>query len=143
AALLMLDLDHFKEFNDRWGHQAGDTALRRVAAAAQSCVRNSDLVARYGGEEFVVILVEIRSREDAVQAAERIRQAVRSRPVAEKDGRSLRISTSAGVAHYPEDASTAHDLVAAADAALYRAKALGRDRVCSATPVGRQTVGEA
>ena len=143
AALLMLDLDHFKEFNDTWGHQAGDIALRRVAAAAKSCVRNSDLVARYGGEEFTVILVEIRSREDAMHAAERIRQAVRNRPVAEKDGRGLRISTSAGVAYYPEDASTAHDLVAAADAALYRAKALGRDRVCSAAPLRRQTVGEA
>ncbi len=77
-----------------------------------------------------------------MQAAERIRQAVRSRPVAEKDGRSLRISTSAGVGPYPEDARTAHDLGAAADAALYRAKGLGRDRVCSATPLGRQTVGE-
>jgi diguanylate cyclase (GGDEF)-like protein len=142
AALLMLDLDHFKEFNDRWGHQAGDTALRRVAAAARSCVRNSDLVARYGGEEFTVILVEIRNREDAMQAAERIRQAVRSRPVAEKKGKSLRISTSVGVAYYPEDACTAHDLIAAADAALYRAKALGRDRVCSAASVGGHTVGE-
>ena len=143
AALLMLDLDRFKEFNDTWGHQAGDIALRRVSAAARSCVRNSDLVARYGGEEFTVILMEIRNREDAMQAAERIRQAVRSRPVAERDGKSLRISTSVGVAYYPDDASTAHDLIAAADAALYRAKELGRNRVCSATPVGRHTVGEA
>ena len=67
---------------------------------------------------------------------------MRNRPVAEKAGKSLKISTSAGVAYYPEDASTAHDLVAAADAALYRAKALGRDRVCSAAPLRRHTVGE-
>jgi diguanylate cyclase (GGDEF)-like protein len=137
-ALLMLDLDHFKRLNDRYGHQVGDVALRRVAALLRSCVRSSDLVARYGGEEFSVILVELRSLEDAIHIAERIRRTIGSSTVAEKDGSGVRITASLGVAHHPHCAGGAHELVGAADSALYRAKALGRDRVCFAEPRGRE-----
>jgi diguanylate cyclase (GGDEF)-like protein len=137
----MLDIDGFKALNDRYGHQAGDTALRRVASLMKSCVRTSDLVARYGGEEFVAILVEIRSPADALQIAERMRLAIKNRPVAEKDGTGISLTVSVGVAFYPEDGVDAHQLIAAADGALYRAKALGRDRVCAAEPPGRKAVG--
>ncbi|MHC4503693.1 MAG: GGDEF domain-containing protein, partial [Planctomycetota bacterium] len=133
-ALLMLDLDCFKEFNDQFGHQAGDVALKCVAEALRSSVRTSDLAARYGGDEFAVILVKVGSREYAAQVAERIRASIGERPVTEKDGKKVSITASVGVAYYPECAASAGDLVAAADEALYRAKALGRNRVCPAEP---------
>jgi diguanylate cyclase (GGDEF)-like protein len=140
-ALLMLDVDGFKEFNDSHGHQAGDVALKRVASLISSCLRSSDLVARYGGEEFAVILVEIRSHADALQIAERIRTTIGNRPVAERGGAGLFLTASLGAAHYPDDGIGPESLIAAADAALYRAKALGRNRVCAAEPTGRNAVG--
>ena len=135
-ALLMLDLDDFKDFNDEFGHPAGDVALKRVAEALRASVRTSDLAARYGGDEFAVILVEIGSRGYAVQAAERIRAGIGGRPVAERDGKKVAITASIGVAYYPECAGSANELIAAADKALYRAKALGRNRVWAAEPLG-------
>jgi diguanylate cyclase (GGDEF)-like protein len=133
-ALLMLDLDRFKGFNDEFGHPAGDVALKCVAEALRSSVRTSDLAARYGGDEFAVILVKVGSREYAAQVAERIRASIGDRPVMEKDGKKISITASVGVAYYPECAASTGDLIAAADEALYRAKALGRDRVCAAEP---------
>ncbi len=126
--LLMLDLDHFKAVNDTVGHQKGDEVLRAVSDVLRSCSRETDYLARYGGEEFAVVLPHTYLQE-AVSLAHRIRSGVADIDVGHA---GLRVSVSAGVAAYPESAETSEGLLAAADAALLRAKALGRDRVCLA-----------
>lgn len=131
VSLVMLDVDHFKHFNDTHGHEAGDVVLREVAAALQNNIRGEDVACRYGGEEFVLIMVES-SAETAIQRAEQIREEVK-RVVVQHHGRSLgAVTVSLGVAGFPEDAQTLDDLLRAADQALYRAKAQGRDRVMAA-----------
>jgi len=125
--LLMMDLDHFKAVNDTIGHQAGDDVLRAVADVLRSCSRESDYQARYGGEEFVMLLPQT-GLSEASTLAERVRLQV-----AEIDaGPGLRVTMSIGVASYPDSARDADGVLAAADAALLRAKARGRDRVCLA-----------
>jgi diguanylate cyclase (GGDEF)-like protein len=121
-SLLVLDVDHFKQVNDTYGHQTGDTVLREVADALVSNTKNYDVAARYGGDEFVVLLPGC-SREDAVRVAERVRHGV-ANAVGEAP-----VTISAGVATVPDNASDAERLMAAADAALYDAKRTGRDRV--------------
>jgi len=127
--LLMLDLDHFKAVNDTVGHQKGDEVLRAVSDVLRSCSRETDYLARYGGEEFTIILPRAQLQE-AVALAHRIRAGVAEIDVGHA---GLHVSVSAGVAAYPESADTSEGLLAAADAALLRAKALGRDRVCLAS----------
>ncbi|MBI4728571.1 MAG: GGDEF domain-containing protein [Acidobacteria bacterium] len=127
-ALLLIDIDHFKRFNDRFGHPAGDEVLRAVAATLQGAVRSFDVVARYGGEEFAAILPET-GTEGAVAVAERIRAAVAAAPFAGASTRPVAITVSVGVAASPENGRSAADLIAAADAALYRSKEAGRNRV--------------
>jgi diguanylate cyclase (GGDEF)-like protein len=124
--LLMMDLDHFKSVNDTIGHQAGDDVLRAVAGVLRFCSRESDYQARYGGEEFVMILPQT-GLEEAATLAERVREQV-----AHIDAGSVRVTMSIGVAAFPESAGDSDGVLAAADAALLRAKALGRDRVCLA-----------
>jgi diguanylate cyclase (GGDEF)-like protein len=122
AALLLIDLDHFKSVNDTYGHLAGDEALRAVAAVLTAELRGHDLVARYGGEEFAV-LVPGASPQPAVAVAERIRRRIaRAHP-------TLQLTASIGVAHYPAHGGTVAELFAVADRALYAAKNAGRDRV--------------
>lgn len=124
-AIVMMDLDGFKAYNDRYGHLAGDRLLQRVSWSLQRAVRQSDVVARYGGDEFVVLLPET-SKVEALAVAERIREALRNVTApfpAPNEGGVL--TASLGVAAYPDDATTSEDLVARADAALYRAKAAG------------------
>src|SRR5919106_6817969 len=132
-ALVMLDIDHFKSFNDSQGHQAGDVALRNVAAAIADASREFDTVSRYGGEEFAVVL-PLCSRDEAAQVAERLRQAASSvRAV-------IPVTASAGVAVFPFDGTDADGLVRAADNALYAAKRAGRNRLAVAgeeMPSGR------
>jgi diguanylate cyclase (GGDEF)-like protein len=126
--LLVLDLDHFKWINDRYGHQAGDDVLVETARRLEPVLRGGDLVARYGGEEFVVLLPEtapIRLRE----IAERCRRAVSALPFGTEGGLQLSVTVSVGGACHPEHASTLDELMGIADKALYRAKALGRDQV--------------
>jgi diguanylate cyclase (GGDEF)-like protein len=131
-ALLMLDVDHFKTFNDHFGHEAGDLVLREVAGCLQTAVRAEDIVCRYGGEEFVVLLPEI-SQEMALEAAERLRQRVTTMRL-EFRGEPLRqISISIGLAMYPELAADAVELLRMADRALYQAKHTGRNQVHLAT----------
>jgi len=131
--MLMLDLDHFKKFNDTYGHDAGDTVLREAAAFLTKCVRAEDIVCRFGGEEFVIILPA--ADLQATQArAERIRSKLRELAVLHH-GRSVGLVTvSVGVAALPDHGTCAKALLEAVDAALYRAKRDGRDRVAVADP---------
>lgn len=129
-ALLMIDLDHFKLVNDTHGHLIGDDVLRDMASLLRDLVRENDLVARYGGEEFVILLPET----DDVGAdgfAERVRSAVRDKPFASRAGEpAITLTASIGVATFPAARIESVDaLFARADAALYRAKADGRNRV--------------
>ncbi|MCE5232514.1 MAG: diguanylate cyclase [Mizugakiibacter sp.] len=129
-ALLLIDIDHFKAFNDRHGHPAGDACLRSIGQAIRGSLRGDDIVcARYGGEEFAVVLGDA-GREQGMLVAERIRNAVRALALPHPDAPGGRVSLSVGVAAATPRAGTpAAELVQAADAALYRAKQNGRDRV--------------
>jgi diguanylate cyclase (GGDEF)-like protein len=127
-SLIMIDLDHFKEFNDSYGHLEGDSLLRKIAQILKSSLRETDFVARYGGEEFAVILPET-NKEGASIAAERVRRAI-SEQIFGEVGAKMTISL--GVASYPDDACLRADLIRKADEALYRAKREGRNRTCLA-----------
>ncbi len=133
VAVVMCDLDRFKQFNDTFGHEAGDLVLREVASILRLKVRQGDIACRYGGEEFILILPEA----TAVIAAERteaIRREVEDLALSYR-GRTLgRITISMGIAMYPEDGASADDLVRASDKALYQAKTQGRDRVVFSLP---------
>ena len=138
-AVLMLDVDHFKNFNDTHGHPAGDAVLKRLAATLKKCVRDVDTVARYGGEEFLVMLPEIPAAEAAL-VAERIRAAAEAdRFTPEGGSAKLGVTVSVGFAVYPESGRTADALIQAADQALYQSKASGRNRVSAAGPAGGKT----
>ncbi len=125
--ILMLDIDHFKAFNDSLGHHAGDEALRLVAQACAGCVRDGDVFARYGGEEFCAVVPGADGRE-LERIAERMRTAVTALDLHGFDGRVLTISVG-GACGTPSGSEAAVSLVREADAALYAAKAGGRDRV--------------
>jgi diguanylate cyclase (GGDEF)-like protein len=132
-SLLMADIDHFKQFNDRHGHLRGDEVLRGVARALRGAVRRVDTVARYGGEEFVVVLPRV-AKADAAAVADKLRQAVSGLSFAGADALPHgRITVSVGVATYPDDATTIPTLLDAADRALLEAKRGGRNRVVTAT----------
>jgi len=126
VGLLMIDIDHFKRFNDRYGHPAGDEALRRIAKALQLALRPIDVVARYGGEEFAIILPGANARA-AREVGQRLRGAVAGVVLEVDGGQSLTISV--GVAAYPDHGVLAEELITRADQALYQAKEEGRDRV--------------
>jgi len=127
-AVLMLDIDHFKQLNDTYGHDAGDAVMREVAAVMRQAVRSEDTVCRYGGEEFVVILPEL-STDDALARAESIRDMVSELRLYHR-GEALReVTISIGVALYPQNGESPDQLVITADRALYEAKHLGRNRV--------------
>lgn len=126
-SLLMLDLDHFKEINDRFGHQKGDAVLRCLGALLKTEKRDVDYAARYGGEEFVIIMPETSGKE-ALEMAERLRTRI-PRIAAGADLSAHFISASLGVADMPDCASDSASLVCAADGALYSAKHKGRNRV--------------
>lgn len=131
VAMLMVDVDHFKAYNDQLGHPAGDEALRKVARLIAQDRRQVDVVARYGGEEFAVLLYDIK-RDAAVGVAEKIRRRIEDVMGAVADGQPSRpLTVSVGVAACPEDAVTAVGLLDAADAALYQAKNRGRNCVVS------------
>jgi diguanylate cyclase (GGDEF)-like protein/PAS domain S-box-containing protein len=131
--ILMLDLDHFKKFNDTYGHDAGDTVLREAASFLTKSIRVEDIVCRFGGEEFVVILPTADLNASHARA-ERIRSKIRELAVLHQ-GQSLgMITVSIGVAALPQHGTSPTELLEAADAALYRAKREGRDRVVNAVP---------
>ena len=125
--VVMVDIDHFKQVNDTHGHQTGDAVLVELASRLSSATREVDLVARYGGEEFVLLLPRT-ALAGAANLAEKVRRAVASAPV-RFDEHELSVTVSCGVAVYPGHGASVRELVAASDAALYRAKAGGRNRV--------------
>ncbi|MBN1356241.1 diguanylate cyclase [bacterium] len=126
-SLLMADIDHFKKFNDTYGHQAGDEILKGVARLLKEEAREVDPVARYGGEEFVVLLLGC-DVKTACRIAERIRKACAKKQFAIRN-RTVSVTLSIGIASYPAQGDQSEQLIAAADKALYRAKEAGRNRV--------------
>lgn len=132
-ALLMLDVDHFREINDAHGHAAGDAVLVELAQRLDAEVREVDILARYGGEELVLVLPETDAAA-GVQAATRLCELVRSAPVRLPNGIAINVTVSIGGAVYPEHGATVRALVDRADDALYAAKSAGRDRCRIAGP---------
>jgi diguanylate cyclase (GGDEF)-like protein len=131
-ALLMVDLDGFKQVNDTWGHASGDRVLAIVGERARQCVRASDTIGRLGGDEFLAILPDT-GRAGAIQVAEKLREAL-SRPYPIGQSAPGTIGASIGMSLYGEHGTSAADLQRAADAALYEAKRTGKNRVLEATP---------
>ncbi len=125
VALLFLDLDHFKEINDSFGHGVGDQLLREVAADIVDCVRATDTVSRHGGDEFVVLLAEIEDRQDTVKIAEKL--LARFAAPRMIDGHDLQVSLSIGISVYPENGLDADTLMQNADTAMYTSKDNGRN----------------
>jgi diguanylate cyclase (GGDEF)-like protein len=133
VALIMLDIDHFKRVNDEYGHVVGDQVLQRLGTLLKDSVRGENSVCRYGGEEFAIIVPES-GAEAAKEVAERLREIVERTPLGGDHGKPINLTVSIGVAAFPEMADSAERLTKAADAALYSAKAAGRNQVaCGVT----------
>lgn len=131
-SLMLIDIDHFKQVNDRHGHQAGDAVLVALADLLQEGTRAGDVVCRYGGEEFLVLLPGM-PLEAAQERAVAYRRALEARPV-RSDDQVLPVRLSIGIAAFPQHAQQAQDLIVAADQALYAAKSGGRDQVAVYLP---------
>lgn len=127
-ALLMIDLDHFKNINDRYGHATGDQVLAEVASLLKRSVRETDITARYGGEEFTIILTQT-ALADAVLTADRLRKTIAEYTYETAEGVPLQVTVSIGVAAFPDHGSSREGLLQASDRALYAAKNAGRNRV--------------
>lgn len=127
-SVMMLDIDHFKEVNDTYGHQAGDEALRVVAETVRKMIRKPDIAGRYGGEEFLILVTET-STEGASNLAQRLNAAIKATPIALPDNKTLSLTVSIGVASWSPERKLPSALINSADEALYRAKESGRDRV--------------
>ena len=151
-AVLLIDIDHFKQVNDRHGHLVGDEALRAIATILRGAIRSKDVIGRFGGEEFVIALPGT-DLDDAIVTADRLRSAVAASPLAamcvlddpDLDPDTFRLTVSIGVAVYPADGIGVDDLLLRADRAMYVAKAAGRDRVrlaadCVTTDLARRHV---
>ncbi len=142
VAVMMIDIDNFKRFNDEYGHKVGDQVLKLVGSALLQNVREGDAVGRYGGEEFIVIFPHTEI-EDALQVAERIRKAVASMQWGDFGlGALPRITISAGMAHFPQHGYSHYHLTNAADRALYRAKREGKNRVVVHSPLKERSDDE-
>ncbi len=128
--VIILDIDDFKDFNDLFGHQAGDAVLREISLLLKNMSRESDIACRYGGEEMILILPDA-SKENASLKAEQIRRAIKNLRVQYEEKLLNSITVSIGVACFPEDGKSWDELLKAADRALYLAKNQGRDRVVS------------
>jgi len=135
--LMLVDLDHFKNVNDRYGHQAGDAVLVELARRLTDATREVDVVTRFGGEEFALILPKT-PVQGTLRLAEKVREVMSHEPFAAGNA-SIPVTVSVGAAGYPDHGLSTADLLAAADSALYRAKANGRNRVEEAESGGRPT----
>ncbi len=128
---MMLDIDNFKQINDRWGHQSGDKVLKELGILLKRSRRTHDLSARYGGEEFIVILCQA-DHPGAMHSAEQFRKSVEGHAFSTVDGHPIQVTVSIGVSSYPApDVVQPDDLVRVADAALYQAKRTGKNKVVS------------
>ena len=126
ASLLLIDIDHFKRINDEYGHQAGDMVLQDIGKRLKNVSRNENYVCRYGGEEIVIILPET-DQQSAEHCANRLKNEIGGRVFDITDNQSITVTVSIGIATYPVHADTGASLVSAADKALYKAKACGRN----------------
>jgi diguanylate cyclase (GGDEF)-like protein len=136
-SVIMVDIDHFKHYNDRNGHLAGDGVLRTVCDLMRAVIRGGDILARYGGEEFCIIL-ESATKVDALHVADKLRRAVMGHTFPEGEFQPLgTITISLGVASYPEDAESVMSVLDKADHALYQAKRDGRNRIATLQPAAR------
>lgn len=126
-AMLLIDLDHFKPINDTWGHATGDAVLQEAARRMAACIRESDTVGRIGGDEFAAVLNDIGPLENAVRVADKIRVALNEAFTV--NGKSMHISSSIGIALFPDDGQSESELSCHADLAMYQAKSCGRNRV--------------
>jgi diguanylate cyclase (GGDEF)-like protein/PAS domain S-box-containing protein len=139
VSVIMADLDHFKAVNDRYGHLGGDEVLRVFGDLMKRHARGSDICCRYGGEEFLLVLPQM-AKDNAVERAAQLCSAMASVPIP-YGALAIRLTGSFGVATFPRDGRTADELIAAADIALYAAKAAGRNRVnVSSGPIGTPIV---
>ncbi len=129
-SVLMIDIDHFKKYNDTYGHPAGDYVLTKIASILLECIRSVDSAARYGGEEFMVMLPET-DLEGAVEGAERIRSWVEGETFG-TDAKKVNITVSIGAAEFSANGDTVESIISSADTALYKAKRLGRNQVVRA-----------
>jgi diguanylate cyclase (GGDEF)-like protein len=128
VGIIMADIDHFKQFNDKYGHAAGDEVLTQMGGFFKAGLRGSDVSCRYGGEEFVFFLPES-SAENTFKRADQMREEVKNLTLHYGGELLASITLSMGISTYPDQGSNAEDLLRVADAALYRAKQEGRDRV--------------
>lgn len=129
-SLILIDIDFFKKFNDKHGHQSGDAVLRQVAQTIKRNIRQSDLACRYGGEEMAIILTNTK-KDDAITTATKVWSAIRDRKFELADGNKANVTISVGVAAMPDNGTTPADLIEFADKCLYKAKQNGRDQVVS------------
>lgn len=127
--MLMLDMDHFKAVNDEYGHDIGDKVLREFARVVSENVRESDIVVRYGGEEFIVLLVDVKNEQDAINVANKIREKVAENEVDVYAGSTMRKTISIGLSMFPDDSKAFPTVMKYADLALYEAKDSGRNQV--------------
>lgn len=138
VTLVMMDIDHFKLFNDRFGHQAGNEALKALGAVLRREKRESDIAARFGGEEFALLLPS--DEASGIETGDRLRQAIGRIQVPVGRGQTAGMTVSVGVANYPESASSKEELLDKADQLLYASKRNGRDQVSVAPPRRRLAV---
>ena len=141
-SLLIIDADHFKEVNDRYGHASGDAVLRDMGALLRECMRDTEIVARLGGEEFGVLLPQTDEIQAGI-AAERLRAAVEARDFRSVDGQPIHVTISVGISGFPPNAATRADLMEQADRAMYAAKRSGRNQIVSAEAPSHALVAEA
>ena len=135
-SLIMMDIDHFKQINDKWGHQVGNEVLVKLANITKEMVRDNDIVVRYGGEEFAIMLPQV-NIEGAYAVAERIRAAVEETVFYQYNSIELRLTVSLGLTIFPDEADNKSDLISNADKALYKAKELGRNRIVLYRDLGK------
>ena len=129
-SVIMVDVDHFKKFNDNFSHQVGDFVLKEISQVLSVNCRSTDIICRYGGEEFLLILPDS-NLKDTCKRAEDLRLAVKGLELYSGEQYLGQLTTSFGVAAYPESVNTGYDLIIVADQALLQAKKEGRDRVVS------------
>lgn len=128
-SILMVDVDHFKDYNDKYGHAAGDLVLKHLARKIASMAKKTDILARYGGEEIALLLFEA-DKDEALKEAEAIRKKIEKEPLILRK-EEMKMTVSIGVAGYPQDGMLEKELIRIADERLYKAKALGRNKVCA------------